>query len=79
MVVAEFKVNRRMIIESTMKALAIVKDLDVIEELRSGLSLCGKVLAVGQFQLEGTPEAFHGRIVIAVAGPPHRSDHCGLL
>ena len=61
-----------------MKSLAIVKDLDVIEDLGSGVGSGGEVEAVDQLQFEGAPEAFHGGIVITVAAATHGGEEAGL-
>ena len=42
------------------------KIFDVIEDLRAGLLAGGEGPAVGRYQFEGAPEAFHGGVVAAV-------------
>ena len=55
-----------------MKALAVVKDFDVIEESALGVGKVweGFVFEV-QFAFERGPEAFHGGVVVAAAGTAH--------
>ena len=55
-----------------MEALAVIEDFDVIKELALGEGLVGEgfVFEV-QFGFKGAPEAFHGGVVMAAAGPTH--------
>lgn len=54
-----------------MGALAVVEAFDVIEKLEAGLVSRFKPCAIDQFQFEAAPEAFHGRVVIAIGFPTH--------
>ena len=71
LVVMEFEVNWRMIIQRAMRALAIVEGFNVIEDVGARLSAGEEVTAVNEFEFEGAPEAFHGGIVVAVAFATH--------
>ena len=60
-----------------MAALAVVEDFDEVEDLEFGVSVAGEPAAVDQFQFEGTPEAFHCGVVVAVAPAAHGGDQAG--
>ena len=49
-----------------MQALAVVPDLDVVEDDLPGLGTSGKLLG-SAFGLQGANETLHRRIVVAVA------------
>ncbi len=61
-----------------MKALAIIKDFDVVEELGLGLSHRSKRASVNQLPFKRAPKRLDGCIIIAVAGPAHRADDSSL-
>ena len=62
-----------------MTALAVIEDFDVVEDFGSGLGSAGEIASVDQFQFEGAPEAFHGRVIVAVASAAHGRDEPGGL
>src|SRR5688500_8209655 len=66
--VAVFEVGWREVAEGGMAALAVVEDLDVLEDSGSGLLPGGPGLAVQQLGLEGGEEALSDRVVPARAG-----------
>src|SRR5206468_9520058 len=78
LVVLEFEVNGRKVVQRAMGALAIVEGFDVIEDLGSSLGASAEAAAVNQLQFEGAPEAFHGGVVITVTSATHRGDQAGL-
>ena len=57
-----------------MKALGIIETFDVIEDGGAGLLVGGKCPAIDQFPFEGTPEAFHGGVVVAITRAAHGGD-----
>ena len=50
---------------------AIVPAFDVLKDRLLGLFSCGVLLPVNSLGLEGAPEAFHHRVVVAVADAAH--------
>jgi hypothetical protein len=66
--VAVFEVGWREVAEGGMAALAVVEDLDVLEDSGPGLLPGGPVLAVEQLGLEGGEEALGDGVVPAGAG-----------
>src|SRR5688500_13056562 len=66
--VAVFEVGWREVAEGGMAALAVVEDLDVLEDSGSGLLPGGPGLAVQQLGVEGGEEALSDRVVPARAG-----------
>jgi len=61
-----------------VEPLAVVKDFNPFKDGRSGFGACRELAAMHQFSFEAAPEAFHGRIVVAVAGSAHARDDAGL-
>lgn len=62
-----------------MPALAVVEDLNVFKDCGLGLSACFEVLAMNQFLFQRGKEAFHWRIVQALALAAHRLRELGLF
>ena len=58
--------------DAGVAALAVVEDLNVLEELRPGLLPGLEPRAMDHFGLEGAEEAFHRRVVQAIAFAAHR-------
>ncbi len=58
-----------------MEPLAVVIGFDPDKNAASGVVSSLVFPAVNQFVLEGPPERFHGRIVIAVTFPAHAGFH----
>ena len=55
-----------------MTALAVVEDLDVFEEGRLGLAPGSEPSSMHEFRLKGAEEAFHRRVIQAIALSAHR-------
>ena len=79
MVVFEFELREKKASEGGVAALAVVEDLDEVEDLGSGVPVAGEPAAVDQFEFEGAPEAFHGGVAVAVAPAAHGGDQAGRL
>ena len=62
-----------------MEALAVVKDLNELEDGLAGLGVGFEVSAVDQFVFEGAPERLHRGVVVAVAFPAHGRDGLGMV
>lgn len=60
-------------------SVAVVEDFDEVKQIGSGLFAGGENAAVDQLELEGAPEAFHGRVIVAVASAVHGRDEPGGL
>jgi len=73
-----FKVHRGMIAEGAVEPLAVVKHFDPFKDGGPGFGPRGELTAMHQFAFEAAPEAFHRRIVVAVAGPAHAGDDARL-
>ena len=54
--------------------MAIIEYFDVVEDLGASLVPGGEFPPIDQIQLEGTPEALHDGIVVAVAATAHGGD-----
>ena len=54
-----------------MATLSIVEHLDVLKQIGSGFLSVAISNPDDPFPLEGSPEAFHDRVVVAVAGAAH--------
>ena len=54
-----------------MSAAAVVEGFDVVEDLGAGRAVVDKDAPINQFEFEGGPEAFPGRVVRAVALTAH--------
>jgi hypothetical protein len=55
-----------------MPVLAVIKDFNKVKDGQAGFGPTFKGTPIDEFLFEGTPEAFHGGIVIAVAFTAHR-------
>lgn len=73
-----FKVHRRLVTERAVELRAVVKDFDPIKDRRAHLGACGEAGEVDQTAFERAPEAFHERVVMAVALPAHAGNAAGL-
>ena len=73
-----FKVHRRLIAGGAVEPLPVVKHFDPFKDSGPGLGPRGELAAMHQFAFEAAPEAFHRRIVVAVAGTAHARDNPGL-
>ena len=62
-----------MVAQCAVSALAVVECFDVVEDLRPRVGARAEGRAIDQLELEGAPEAFHGRVVITVASAAHVS------
>jgi len=67
LVVIGFKVHRRLIAESAVEPLSVIKGFNVIKDGGLGLGSAEEGLAIDQFELEGASEAFHRGIIIAIS------------
>ena len=70
-----FKVHRGLVAERAVEPRAVVKDFDPLEDGRLGFGACGKGAWMDQAAFEAAPEAFHHRIVVAVAPAAHAGNH----
>ena len=66
-----FILRWREIAKRRVKSLPVVKDLDPIEDLSSSLLASSEVLVVNELGFERAKEAFHDRVVPAVAFSAH--------
>ena len=66
-----FELDGTEVPEVTMSALAIVKALDIVEYVSSGLISSAIVTAIDPLALQQGKEALYGSIVIAVAAGTH--------
>ena len=60
-----------------MQPLAVVKHLDVVEELDLGLIQRGEALVMREFLFERAEEALHGRVVVRHAFAAHARSQAG--
>ena len=60
-----------------MEPLAVVKEFDPFKDGGLGFRVGDELAAMDEFAFEAAPEAFHGGIVIAVAGSAHAGDDPG--
>ncbi len=66
-----FTHDRGLVTDSAMDTLSIVEDFDVVKQTGLG-RLVGRIaFMVDEFSLKHGKEAFHGCIVVAVAGAAH--------
>ena len=61
-----------------MGALGVVERFDVVEDMTSSMASSGKTFSVDEFKFEGAPEAFHGRVIVAVAFAAHGGNEFGV-
>lgn len=61
-----------------MAALAVIEDFDVFRDCQFRVSPRRILLMVDQFILQATPEAFHGRVIVAVTLARHGCLHAEL-
>ncbi len=59
-------VSWRAVADARMAPLAVVEDLDVLEECGFGLAPCGESGSMHELGFERTEEAFHGSVVEAI-------------
>ena len=62
-------------IESAVEPLSVIKDFDVFEDGRPGLSQVGEGFSMDQFGFQSAPEGFHVGVVVAMAVGAHAGDH----
>ena len=70
-----FVLHGGLVVQRLMEPLTIIKELHVLEDLRSGLITGLKSAMVNEFVFERAKEAFRHRIVIAVALAAHAAHH----
>ena len=61
-----------------MSPLAVIENLDVLLDRCFRVSPCGVALMMNHVVLQATPEALHGRVVVAVPFARHGSLHAEL-
>ena len=71
-----FKFSRALIAQRRVKSLAIVPDLKVFKDNRTGIR-SGIKLFIGTFSFQGSMEAFNHRVVITVTRTAH-TDFCSM-
>ena len=72
-----FKVHGGLVNESAGEPLSVVKDFDPFEYRGAGLEPGDELALMDQILFQRAPEAFHGRVVIAVAPATHAGHHAG--
>lgn len=70
--------DRRLVVQTRLRALPVVEDFDVFAGRQACLLARGEALMIDQFILQRSPEGFDGRVVVAVATAAHRRAHVKL-
>ena len=73
-----FKVHRGLVAEGAVEPLPVVKDFNPFKDRSSGFGPRSKLAAMHEFLLQAAPEAFHRRVIIAVALSAHAGNHAPL-
>ena len=69
----------RQISQPGLYSLSVVEDFNVLDDLILGLLPGGITPVVNKLIFQCTPEAFDGRIIVAVALSAHRGGHAELV
>lgn len=70
--------GRRLVVQTRLRALPVVEDLDVFTDRAPCLLARGEALMIDQFVLQRSPEGFDRGVVVAIAAAAHRRQHVEL-
>ncbi len=70
--------DRRLVVQTRLRALPVVKDFDVFADRQACVLARGEALMIDQFILQRSPEGFDRGVVVTVAAASHRRAHVKL-